>query len=110
MHRAGAPWTLPERGGTACQVPLARLRDSATGWDRAASGVVAEPTPASGSRGLFDRVPAWMLAAVAMLSVQVGSAQSTHLFSTVGSAGTAWLRLTAERSSSWRSTGPVSGI
>ncbi len=30
-----------------------------------------------------------------MLSVQVGSALSTHLFVTVGPAGTAWLRLTA---------------
>ncbi len=30
-----------------------------------------------------------------MLSVQVGSALSTHLFATVGAAGTAWLRLTA---------------
>jgi len=41
-----------------------------------------------------DRVPAWTLAVVAMLSAQVGSALSTHLFSTVGAAGVAWLRLT----------------
>ena len=41
-----------------------------------------------------DRVPAWTLAVVAMLSAQVGSALSTHLFATVGAAGIAWLRLT----------------
>jgi inner membrane transporter RhtA len=57
--------------------------------------VAAEPAPASGPQGLSDRVPAWTLAVVAMLSVQAGSALSTHLFATVGPAGTAWLRLTA---------------
>jgi inner membrane transporter RhtA len=35
------------------------------------------------------------LAVAAMLSVQLGSALSVHLISTVGPAGTAWLRLTA---------------
>jgi inner membrane transporter RhtA len=45
-------------------------------------------------RGLTDRVPAWTLAVAAMLSVQVAAALSTHLFDTVGPAGTAWLRLT----------------
>lgn len=45
--------------------------------------------------GKADRAPAWSLAVVAMLSVQVGSALSTGLFAQVGTAGTAWLRLTA---------------
>ena len=40
-------------------------------------------------------VPPWALALAAMLSVQLGSALSVHLISTVGAAGTAWLRLTA---------------
>jgi inner membrane transporter RhtA len=40
------------------------------------------------------RVPAWSLAVVAMLSVQLGAAFSTNLFASVGPAGTAWLRLT----------------
>lgn len=38
-------------------------------------------------------VPPWALAVVAMLSVQLGSALSVELISTVGPAGTAWLRL-----------------
>jgi inner membrane transporter RhtA len=38
-------------------------------------------------------VPAWGLAVAAMLSVQLGSALSVELISTVGPAGTAWLRL-----------------
>jgi threonine/homoserine efflux transporter RhtA len=38
-------------------------------------------------------VPPWGLAVAAMLSVQLGSALSMHLVSTVGPAGTAWLRL-----------------
>jgi inner membrane transporter RhtA len=38
-------------------------------------------------------VPPWALAVAAMLSVQLGSALSVHLISTVGAAGTAWLRL-----------------
>lgn len=50
--------------------------------------VAARRAPAS------DRVPAWSLAVVAMLSVQLGSALSTRLFPVVGTAGTAWLRLT----------------
>ncbi len=45
--------------------------------------------------GSADRAPAWSLAIVAMLSVQVGSALSTGLFAEVGAGGTAWLRLTA---------------
>lgn len=40
-------------------------------------------------------VPAWMLAVTAMFSVQLGSALSMPLISSVGPAGTAWLRLTA---------------
>jgi inner membrane transporter RhtA len=38
-------------------------------------------------------VPPWSLAVAAMLSVQLGSALSVHLISTVGPAGTSWLRL-----------------
>lgn len=38
-------------------------------------------------------VPPWGLAVAAMLSVQLGSALSVGLISTVGPAGTAWLRL-----------------
>ena len=42
----------------------------------------------------LDRVPAWSLAVVAMLSVQLGAAISVGLFDDIGVAGTAWLRLT----------------
>ncbi len=41
----------------------------------------------------MDRVPAWMLAVAAMLSVQLGAAISVGLFDDIGVAGTAWLRL-----------------
>ncbi len=41
----------------------------------------------------LNRVPAWSLAVVAMLSVQLGAAISVGLFDDVGVAGTAWLRL-----------------
>ncbi|MHB8795824.1 MAG: EamA family transporter [Candidatus Nanopelagicales bacterium] len=41
-----------------------------------------------------DRAPAWSLAVVAMLSVQLGAAISVGLFDDIGVAGTAWLRLT----------------
>ena len=40
-----------------------------------------------------SRVPPWILAVGAMLSVQLGSALSVPLIGTVGAAGTAWLRL-----------------
>lgn len=49
---------------------------------------------ASAPRSPLDRVPAWSLAVVAMLSVQLGAAISVGLFDEVGVAGTAWLRLT----------------
>jgi inner membrane transporter RhtA len=42
----------------------------------------------------LDRPPAWSLAVVAMLSVQLGAAISVGLFESVGVGGTAWLRLT----------------
>ena len=42
----------------------------------------------------IDRAPAWSLAVVAMLSVQLGAAISIGLFDDVGVAGTAWLRIT----------------
>lgn len=43
---------------------------------------------------MFERTPAWLLAVVAMLSVQFGAAVSVYLFDDVGVGGTAWLRLT----------------
>lgn len=49
-------------------------------------------TPRHGSPG---RVPAWSLAVVAMLSVQLGAALSVGLFPVLGTVGTAWLRLLA---------------
>lgn len=42
----------------------------------------------------LDRAPAWSLAVVAMLSVQLGAAISVSLFPEIGVAGTAWLRIT----------------
>jgi inner membrane transporter RhtA len=42
----------------------------------------------------IDRAPAWSLAAVAMLSVQLGAAVSFDLFDELGVAGAAWIRLT----------------
>ena len=44
---------------------------------------------------MTDRVPAWSLAVVAILTVQLGAALSTRLFDEVGPGGTAWLRLAA---------------
>ncbi|MGV1005178.1 MAG: EamA family transporter [Candidatus Nanopelagicales bacterium] len=41
-----------------------------------------------------QRVPAWLLAVVAMLTVQLGVGFSVHFFPIVGTAGIAWLRLT----------------
>ena len=38
-------------------------------------------------------MPPWTLAVAAMMSVQLGSALSVDLVSTIGAAGTAWLRL-----------------
>lgn len=46
-------------------------------------------------RGVSQRVPAWSLAVVAILSVQLGAALSTRLFDQIGPGGTAWLRLSA---------------
>ena len=43
---------------------------------------------------LLDKTPAWGLTVVAMLSIQLGSAVSVSLFPAIGTAGTAWLRLT----------------
>lgn len=40
------------------------------------------------------RLPAWSLAVGAMLAAQLGAALSVSLFDEVGTAGTAWLRLT----------------
>ncbi|MEY2900642.1 MAG: hypothetical protein RL247_808 [Actinomycetota bacterium] len=39
------------------------------------------------------RTPPWILAVVAMISIQMGSALSISLFDDIGPAGTAWLRL-----------------
>jgi inner membrane transporter RhtA len=54
------------------------------------TGPAAASTPA-----VTDRVPAWSLAVVAMMSVQVGAALSVHLIPVVGVGGVAWLRLSA---------------
>jgi len=43
---------------------------------------------------LGDRLPAWSLAVLAILAVQVGTAFSTGLFASIGPAGTVWLRHT----------------
>ena len=45
--------------------------------------------------GLTGRVPAWTLAVVAMLSVQLGAAWSVGLFPLIGPLGSSWLRLCA---------------
>lgn len=45
------------------------------------------------STSLLNRAPAWSLAVVAMLSVQLGAAVSVDLFDSIGIGGTAWLRL-----------------
>lgn len=42
-----------------------------------------------------ERVPAWSLALLAIVSVQLAAALSTGLFDAVGPGGTVWLRLTA---------------
>ena len=42
-----------------------------------------------------ERVPAWLLAFLAIISVQLGAALSTGLFDAVGPAGTVFLRMTA---------------
>ena len=42
----------------------------------------------------MTRVPAWALAVTAILSVQIGAAISVGLFSQIGIAGTAWIRIT----------------
>jgi len=43
---------------------------------------------------ILEKPPAWTLAVVAMISIQMGSALSIFLFDEIGPAGTAWLRLT----------------
>lgn len=45
------------------------------------------------TRSSTRAVPAWSLAVVAMLSVQIGSALSIGMIEVIGAAGTAWLRL-----------------
>jgi inner membrane transporter RhtA len=42
-----------------------------------------------------ERVPAWFLAVLSILAVQLAAGLSTGLFDSVGPAGTVWLRLTA---------------
>ena len=43
---------------------------------------------------MTDRVPAWLLAVGAIVTVQLGAALATSQFAQIGPAGTAWLRLT----------------
>lgn len=52
-------------------------------------------SPASLWTSTTGRAPAWSLAVVAMLSVQLGGALSVGLFPAIGAVGTAWLRLAA---------------
>jgi inner membrane transporter RhtA len=52
-------------------------------------------TTRDGRAALTDHVPAWSLAVVAIVSVQLGAALSIRLFAQVGPAGSAWLRLLA---------------
>ncbi len=59
------------------------------------SGFLMAFPPRPTRRPLTDRVPAWSLAVVSITSVQLGAALSTGLFPAVGTAGAAWLRLTA---------------
>ena len=70
---------------------------SARPADTAASAAPADATGSAAGHGLVDRlanhVPAWSLAVIAMLIWHVGSAISVSLIAAVGSAGTAWLRL-----------------
>ncbi len=44
---------------------------------------------------MTQRFPAWSLAVMSMVIVQLGAALSTHMFDSVGAGGTAWLRLSA---------------
>jgi len=70
---------------------------------RAASAQVSAPVRrraclASGDHAPMqsaERVPAWFLALLSIVAVQVAAALSTGLFDAVGPAGTVWLRLTA---------------
>ena len=43
---------------------------------------------------MTDRLPAWLLAVAAIVTVQCGAALATNQFAQIGPAGTAWLRLT----------------
>src|SRR6202012_5395883 len=55
----------------------------------------ARGNPAPGNPAISPaKVPPWALAVASMTSVQLGSALSVHLISSIGPAGTAWLRLT----------------
>ena len=56
---------------------------------------MSEADPAGATGPSRRGVPPWALAVAAMLSVQLGSALSVGLIEKIGSAGTAWLRLTA---------------
>jgi len=65
--------------------------------------VARPPGPAVTARtARTTACPPWALAVAAMLSVQLRSALSVDVVSTVGPAGTAWLRLSFGAPSSWR--------
>jgi inner membrane transporter RhtA len=53
------------------------------------------PRATESASGAAARAPAWSLAVLSMTLIQLGAALSTGLFSAVGPAGTAWLRLCA---------------
>jgi len=47
----------------------------------------------AGAGGRAPRIPAWTMAVVAMISVQLSNALSVPVIEQVGPAGTAWLRM-----------------
>jgi inner membrane transporter RhtA len=59
--------------------------------DRSSAAVAERASPLA----TVERVPAPLLALLAIISVQLGAALSTELFSAVGPAGTVFLRMTA---------------
>jgi len=59
------------------------------------AGAAARLRDHSGVILAAERVPAWSLAVLSIVAVQLAAAFSTALFASVGPAGTVWLRLTA---------------
>lgn len=57
------------------------------------SEILDGPPPDRGTMSAPMRIPAWSLAVIAMLSVQLSNALSVPVIDQVGPAGTAWLRM-----------------